>query len=83
MLDVLAAEHSSFARRIAGYDVDPPTPARDVIDRRAELGYVQRMPWSEQHVDRRDQQDVLVIALSAVTAMNGSSDSSRYLEMPP
>ena len=25
----------------------------------------------------------LVIALSAVTAMNGSSDSSRYLEMPP
>jgi hypothetical protein len=30
-----------------------------MVERRAEFGDVQRMPWAEQDVDRRDQQDAL------------------------
>ena len=57
VLDVVTAEHARFSWRVAGHDVDAPAPTRDVIEGRSELGYVQRMPRAEQHVDRRDQQD--------------------------
>src|SRR5258708_5578158 len=61
----------------------PQRPPENVIDRSAELGKVEGMPRAEQHVDVEISRIRSVIVLSAVTAMNGPSESSRYFEVPP
>ncbi len=51
VLDVPAAEHLGLTRRIAGDDVDTPTPTRDMVDRSPELSKMEGMPWTEEHMN--------------------------------
>ena len=59
VLDVQAAEHSRLSRRIARNDVDSPSSTGNMVDRRAKLREMEGVPWTEEHVDRRDQQNAL------------------------
>jgi len=58
VLDGVEAEHLEFALLVAGHDVEPPAAAADVVDGRAELGEMQRVP-AVQDVHGRDEQDAL------------------------
>ena len=59
VVDLLVAEHARFAGHEPGHDVETPPAVGDVVDGRAELGEIKRMPRPVEHVDGRDEKDAL------------------------